>query len=370
LKCINFYTKKNKPMKYIVYKHKLFFIALSLFTLFVSVISYFVLPEKFFFDSQVIILDKYKEIGFIGSYPLTILFYKITLLKDLPFPIIALIQFPILIYILYKIGIPNNFHKITVKNLIVYLSFIMIAIFISMPSKEFITFLFVALLPFLFVRKEKTDRYKIIATILLFFSFSIYRTYYALIPVIAIGIFFLSYLKIKNKAISLVFYGVILSIFISLSVGFITGKNISEGTREKLNEVRLNDKNSNSIIVSPIETNTWYGEIIGISNGFIAVNLPLIEAIKHFSSPQILAFVIWQLFLLYILLIRFSKCLNNKENYKYEYWSLLLLFSYFIIQGIFEPDLGSAIRHKMGFFPLIYYILYYENFDRKSSKGI
>jgi hypothetical protein len=31
---------------------------------------------------------------------------------------------------------------------------------------------------------------------------------------------------------------------------------------------------------------------------------------------------------------------------------LAVLFSYFIVQGVFEPDLGTAIRHKIGVFSI------------------
>ena len=124
------------------------------------------------------------------------------------------------------------------------------------------------------------------------------------------------------------------------------------------------------MIVSPIETDTWYGETIGVVNGFIAVNIPVVEGLKHILSPQIIAFIVWQLFLFYILLKRFSWCISDRDNNQMQLWAILIIFSYFIIQGLFEPDLGSAIRHKMGFFPLIYFALYYEHFRKELRKNI
>jgi len=61
--------------------------------------AFYILPKRFFNDAAVIALEKGNEIGFLGSYPLTILFYKVTGLRylPLPFPLIALIQYPILI---------------------------------------------------------------------------------------------------------------------------------------------------------------------------------------------------------------------------------------------------------------------------------
>jgi cell division protein FtsW (lipid II flippase) len=82
------------------------------------------------------------------------------------------------------------------------------------------------------------------------------------------------------------------------------------------------------------------------------------------ESPQIISFIIWQLLLFYILLVRLARCLKEKKNNKDELWILLILFSYFIVQGLFEPDLGSAVRHKIGVFPIIYYALYYDYFRK------
>lgn len=129
------------------------FLLLVIVFLLVAIFSFYILPKKFFYDATIIALDKGNEIGFIGSYPLTILFYKITGLRYLPYSIIALIQFPILMFVLYKIGIPYDFEKLNIKNGIVYLGMFMTAIFMSMPSKEFITYLFISTIVF-FISKD------------------------------------------------------------------------------------------------------------------------------------------------------------------------------------------------------------------------
>ncbi len=351
-------------MKGTIKKNTAVFLMMFGINLIISCLAYFVLPDKYFSDTKTLIFDKHHEIGFIGSYPLGILFYKVTLLRHLPFPIIALIQYPILVYILYKIGIPPNFHKLTVKNIIVYIGFFMLAIFVSMPSKEFITFLYISLIPFIFNSTKKSDKSKIFLALFLVALFGVFRSYYALIPIIAVGINFISQIKFKRKIFSTLFFGILIAVFISISHGFVKGKYMSESTREGLNTERKNSKDANSMIVSPVATGSWYGETIGIFNGFIAVNIPVVEGIKHLLSPQIVAFIVWQLLLFYILLVRFSRCLKDREKYKFELWTIIILFSYYIVQGLFEPDLGTATRHKIGFFPLVYFIFYYEYFRK------
>jgi len=352
-------------MKLLLKKNKFVFILLLFLNLGIATISSYILPAKFFSDAQTIINPKFFLPAFFGSYEITQSFYKITLLRHLPFPIIALIQYPILIYILYKIGIPNNFHKITVKNIIVYIGFFMLAIFTSMPSKEFINFVFMAMIPFIFKSEKYSNRKKIILSMLLLFFFgAVFRPYYIFIPIISIAMMLFSYIKIKNKTISTVAYGLLIAVFMSLSYGIITHKHLSESSRERLNKERASDNAHNSMIVSPISTATWYGESIGVIYGFLAVNVP-IDGIKHILSPQILAFILWQLAMFYIFLVRLSWSLKYKTENQLELWLLYFVFSYFIVQGIFEPDLGSAVRHKMGFFPLIYFALYYDYFRKK-----
>ncbi|MBS7255196.1 hypothetical protein [Flavobacterium branchiicola] len=346
-------------------KSKAAFLLIAAANLLVAVLTFFILPPKFFYDAAIIAYDKGNEIGYFGSYPLSILLYKISGLRYLPFPIIALIQFPVLMYILYKIGIPDQFEKINVKNVLVYMGILMIAIFMSMPSKEFITFLYVSPIVFMCINQEISLKKTIWYSILLLLIFGVFfRPYYLLIPVIGVGMYLLSLMTFKNKTITTIFYGLLIAVFLSFSHGVLKGKYLSEISREVVNSDRVGSSDANSIIISPIETNTWYGETIGIFYGFFTVNIP-INGLKHILSPQIIIFIIWQLLLFYILLVRFAKCLTNRKRYSKELLVLLIIFAFFIVQGVFEPDLGTAVRHKIGVFPLIYFALYYESFRKE-----
>lgn len=355
-------------MQALVKKNKAVFIGLFFCNLIVAFLTPYILPERYFNDTVIIVFDKGHEIGWLGSYPFAIMFYKLTGLRHLPFFLIALIQFPIVTYILYKIGVPSNFHKLNVKNILVYIALLLSGIYMSMPTKEFITFLMFCTIPFIFQSNRK-PLFKIIFSLFLIACFSFFRPYYLLMPIFAAGMYLVSFVKFDNKTFSTIFYGLLIAIFLSLSHGIIRGEYISKQTRE--NYVTNANKNSiNTAIVSPISQDTWYGEAFGIVYGFMAVNVPVVEALKHILSPQVLAFVIWQLLIFYILFVRFSRCLKNRKQYQFELWTLLILFAYFIVQGIFEPDLGTSIRHKIGLFPLIYFALYYEYFRKDIRQSI
>lgn len=295
-------------------KNIFYFYALIGIILVLSVIFPFVLPNRFFSDAYTIIYDKYNEIGLIGSYPFTMSFYKYTGLKYLPFSIVALIQLPILYYLLRKIGIPKDFHLVTVKNLLVYLGLLMVAVFISMPSKEFITFIFIWYFVFIFLNHKKSISKKIRIGLLLFLIFSfIFRPYFIFIPIIAIGMNLLTKVNIKDKAVSSIFTGLTIMIFMSISYGIVKGKYFSQQTREELNEER-GMIDANSMLTSPVDASTWYGEAVSIVYGFFSVNLP-VNGLKHFLKPQIIVFLVWQFFLFYILLIRFSKLIRKKKAF-------------------------------------------------------
>lgn len=348
-------------------KQHFVFTLIALVGLLLAIISTFLLPSKFFNDATIIVLDKYNEIGLRGSYAFSIWFYKYTGLKKLPYYLIAIIQYLILIYILYKIGLPKRFHKVTIKNTIVYLSFFLIAIFICVPSKEFITFIYIAFIVFLFKnRKGKLFNVLIKAFALLFFFAFFFREYFALVVVLSISMHLISFVSFKSKRIVTIATGLLLLICISLSYGVVKGKFISESTRYDVNNrrIELNTGNANSLITSPIKPDTWYGESFSIVYGFFSVNLPF-NGIKHLLSPQIVAFLIWQTFLIVILFIRYKRSLLEGKKENYDLWVFYIVFSYFIVQGVFEPDLGSSIRHKIGILPLIYYALYYEEFRKK-----
>lgn len=352
-------------MKKIVGKNNVAFLIIASANLVVALVSSFILPPKFFYDAAIIAYDKYNLIGYFGSYPLSILFYKVTGLRHLPFSLIALLQFPILMYILRKIGIPENFEKINIKNILVYLGIFMIAIFISMPSKEFITFLYISPIVFMCVNQKISLKKTIIYSILLLLIFGIFfRPYYLLISVIGGGMYLVSLISFKSKTITTIFYGLLIAVFLSFSHGIIKGKYLSEISREVANSDRVGSSDANSIIISPVKTDTWYGETIGVFYGFFTVNIP-VNGLKHILSPQIVIFIVWQLLLFYILLVRFAKCLAERKRYPKELLVLLIIFAFFIVQGVFEPDLGTAVRHKIGVFPLIYFALYYESFRKK-----
>ncbi|MFL1894421.1 hypothetical protein ACJRPK_01885 [Aquimarina sp. 2-A2] len=227
-----------------------------------------------------------------------------------------------------------------------------------MPTKEFITYIFNLIVVLIVVREQKYAKFKLILALLVFSYF--FRSYYLLVGIVSIAIYYGSKIKFKNKKLLIISIGITTVVFLSLSYGIVKGSYISDSTRELINSRR--DAYNNTQIVSPISTDTWYGETVGILYGIYTVNLPLNAFL--YLSPHIILFALWQLCLLVYILKIYDSKVKGDNNSEFE-WLFYYGIAYFLIQGLFEPDLGSAVRHKAGIFPIIFFMLYYDQFRKK-----
>ena len=341
-------------------KSKFCFITIGLITLALGVLASYFLPEKYLYDAVHIYNDPYNEKGFIRSYPVSMWFYDFFMLNKLPFSLIGAIQITTIFWLFFKQGIPEKFNRLYFSNILIWFSLIAISIYISIPSKEFINILFVFMVVYYLRKNFKNLKIKIIFVLLLFVAYGVwFRPYYALIPFLAIASFFVSKIKSRNKIINIIIVSLLIAVFMSLSYGAIKGEFMSESTREALNEKREGSLDAQTLILSPVETSSILGESVGILYGYFSVNLPF-EGLKFIYKPHVILFVFWQLSVFLVLLSNYSKCLKGKTgNFKTKAWIFHILFSYFVIQGVFEPDLGSSIRHKIGILPLIYEAIFY-----------
>lgn len=352
-------------------KHQSLFWNFAFIITLIGSFAIFILPERYMFDAQMIIQDLYNEAGWIGSYNFTMMFYSVTGLTQLPFPAIAWIQIPIIFLLLSFLKIPVIFSRFTLRNSIIWCCLLVMVIYMGFPSKEFITALWLFLIAFILISPINLKK-KIFFSLILFCFFGwFYREYFILVPVLAIGILMVSKIKIKNKVVFNIAIGLVIVSFMSLSHGVIKGKFITESFRNKLNTERVESGNENAatMILSPIEPNTFHGEVFGIVYGFFSVNLPF-NGFKFLNKPQVLIFVLWQIALFLTLMKLYSNALKRPKRFKHELWVFHLLFAYFIIQGIFEPDLGSAVKHKLGVLPLIWLAIYYDQGLIKKPKFI
>ena len=160
------------------------------------------------------------------------LFYWITYVGKLPFSLVALIQLPILFYLLRLIGIPKRFGNIEVKNLLIYLSFLMVGIYIGQPSKEFITFIFSVLIVFIITYKRFSLGVTILFSSLAFIVFGVlFRPYFVFMPIVAFPIYLITKIHFKNRWIMALCLGGLTILFLSFIYKLTNGDFFSEMTR-------------------------------------------------------------------------------------------------------------------------------------------
>lgn len=354
----------------ISYKH-LIYICIAVVTVLLGVCASMFLPERFMYDAHIIIDRAHLEKGWIGSYPFTMMFYDSTGLSKWSFPAIALVQLPVVFFLMSRLKIPDHFYRLNLKNLIIWLGLLMYGVYVGFPSKEFITALYIYLVCMVLITPISLVKKILFSSLMLVFFGWFYRQYFILVPVLALVIYGMSFIRLKNRVLSLIVVGLITASFMSLSYGVLKGEFMSQSSREVLNKRRLKegDANAATMIVSPVETDQFHGEVVGIVYGFFTVNLP-ISGLRFLLKPHVLAFVVWQLALFLYLLYIYHIILRDRKTYAHQQWVFHLLFAYFIIQGVFEPDLGSAVKHKLGVFPLIWLAMYYNKGLIKTPKII
>lgn len=348
-------------------KTHFWFWTLSALIVLVGVILTFLLPDKYHFDAYVIVTDLYNRKGLIGSYPFSMWFYHITRLGKLPFFLVALIQLPIVFFAISKLGVPEIFNRTFLRNALIWITMLIFGVYLAIPSKEFITLLYVNFIAIIMVSSWQL-RWKLFWSVILFIFFGLwFRQYFILIPVLGVVLYFLSKIKIQSRALWNIFFGLLVATFLSLAFGVVKGEFMTASFRERINEVRVGREDSQTIITSPVVPDNIAKEGVSIFYGFFSVNLP-VNGLRFFYKPQVLAFVVWQLLLFSYLIYFYNRCLKNREYYRHEEWVFHFLFAYLIIQGIFEPDLGSAVKHKLGLFPLIYLAMYFDQGLLKKRK--
>lgn len=354
-------------------KNNTVFGAIIIATTLIGICSPFLLPDKYYYDANLIAFDPGNEKGLIGSYSFTMWFYDFFKLNSLSYSVIAIIQLPIIFLIIRKLGIPSMFSKLYLRNAVVWITFLILGVYLAMPSKEFITIIYIGFICFV-LKSNLQLHFKILVVSLMFVFFGLwFRPYFSLIPILAIGVSLVSKVKIKNKLFFNILIGLLIACFISLSYGVLKGEFMSQSSRERLNTKRIGRDDSQTLIISPVRTDTFPGESVGIFYGFFTVNLP-INGLRFFYKPHVIAFVLWQLIMSIYILLFYRRCLKQRNSFKQEIWIFHYIIAYFIIQGIFEPDLGSAVKHKLGLTPLIYLAIYYDqkliNVSKKTVKYV
>lgn len=287
-----------------------------------------IFSNKYFFDSYTIInaIDK-------NDYSLLDTSYKITAKVFSIFNFKTLREYNMICYLIFLIFFMVYFYKnedLRIKILIFNIIFLFLSsIYLIRPGKEFLQ-LFIIILCY---------KYTWISHVFLIIGGLLFRKY-----LILQGIFFFFFKFYLKKEKKFLWGFIFLIIFFILSFtmpNFI--EEILVGVRESVNRGREGSEYAKSIINSVIKKEgvwfAYFNYILNILRLLFPVEL-LTRNIKY------LPYIIFQLWFT-SKLWKWRKSSNNK---------VILLYSFILISGIFEPDFGSFLRHTVPYLLIFMYL--------------
>ncbi|MFL0199138.1 hypothetical protein ACHFI2_00880 [Exiguobacterium acetylicum] len=251
--------------------------------------------------------------------------------------------------IIYVFLIKKNIYMNRLINLSFFLLLTLFySVYLGQISKETI----VVVMMFIVFLKKKYSLFLSILLMLLYGYFV--RDYWLLVSCMFVANYFLLK-KIKEKIVYKVFILNILMI-VCISIIHITlfGSNLTN-YRYQVNEYRMYDQDVNTILINPYNSVSILSDfgnfLFGLSN--------LLLPVDGLSSLNEIMYYVWILFLACLIILKLKKIKNKQEIFI----PISILISFLMVQSIFEPDIGSILKHQIGLFPLYLNILNVEEED-------
>lgn len=306
------------------------------------VLSIFVkkfLPGNFFVDSMVIrSLINRTSIKFDSSdsYASTAAFYKLLGFNgNTPHFFESLLSTVVLLIFLYILVNNENFIALSLSNfftlsftIFFYLSFF------SVISKDLIAFSLL-LLSFFFYGK-KGFFIALLTSILVYGLF--FRSYWLLL----IPLIFLVYQFLKRKHLFTMIIFIIMFIVVVSYLYFLFDGTYISFLRYQTHTVLSANTNINNLFPA----DNFLHDVLNSLNTILNLIVP---ADGLGSSSEVL-YYLWTYYVLYLCINAFRHEQKSRANSNLVIASFI---SFIIIQGLFEPDMGSALRHQLVFSMLI-----------------
>jgi hypothetical protein len=353
----------------IIKRSWLFLILLYIQGVFIVLISDKIFPEKYFNDSKMI-KDFYPLVtnlhfNFFDSYTNTARFYLIFGFGNFDSRIIeglfTYTVFFICMFLVYRIsGIPLTnrvFLFLCVWNAPT-------AVFLGQITKEVIALLVITFQ--LYALYKNTIKIKIIGAAIILFYALFFRSYWViiiyfavLIAVLVIGHFKVKGYKIIIDTIWKPLFFIVGVLFLFFAAGLM-GQYLTD-FRTDVNIYRQNDPDAVTLI-----NNAYINTSVGTDLlNWVLAWLTLIVPVKLLLLAEIqhIFFAVWNLFSVCLFIYIAKYLINHKIKDIPVIWSIAWIVSFSLVQGLFEPDFGSFVRHESVLLPMFFYIfLRYEKF--------
>lgn len=346
----------------------LLFMTIIFETLIIKVLQYKILPGKYFYDAEKIMLimngSKITDKGFSFTANLfnTINIFNITSLQGWSI-CISVIFTLILLIVLNK----KNDYTLS-QSFFVVASIALLNIYVFNLSKDIIQFVFFLIIYWIIFNDKIKNKHKILlSNIVLLFIALYFRTYFGIVLLLADTIYFSYYFFVKSsqekkkqiKIIMLIITLFFIEVFI---VGQISTENYNLiiNARHSINIYRENSTDANTMINDILGQNSNFLIFIGnyIIN-FARMLVPIELLIKGFKY---IPFIIYQLFITYNIL-KILRKINNKNIVM-----ISMIIGFLMVSIIYEPDFGSFIRHESALV-LIILNMCIENSKNKEEKN-
>lgn len=341
---------------------------LMIFLLFFSkvVLVHMFLPAKYFYDAETLAYRCVNSFEF-DTEPFAWLYHNINLLKfrtrfqwEIPLTLIGNIM-------LFLTFFNNDKIIYTLDETIAILCIVVLSnVYIFQISKDFFQLMLFYLLVII-IKNKISFYYKIILIFLLLFLEGIYfREYYkltALLFILVIFLFFIT-MSFSTKKRVLIIIAAILFCFAMAKLvmpdEFMEVVNVRDGlTTPK-------DGSSDSItLIKNIFSggNSTISFYINYFINFFRISIP-IELLS--KGAFYIPFFIFQITLIirlrYEFIFIFSKDKVSIKRLENDILILAIIFAYFCVAVIFEPDFGSVVRHEIALYPFVF-ALYNSNHD-------
>lgn len=299
----------------------------------VSIFVERILPTNLFVDSQTIrsvMNNSNLKFNPNDSYSSAAAFYRIIgFNSSTPHFFESLLSTLVLIIFFRLLLNKEQFIVLSVPNMVVIVvTMFFYLCFFSVMSKDLIAFFILILTCFFY---DKKRFFFVLMTGVLIYGM-LFRSYWLITVPLTLMVNF----AFKKNNYLLIFLGMVLYVLLVSYCYFLFTGNYISALRDQTHMVLSANTNINNLFL-PI--NIVY-DYLNSLNTMLNLFIPL----DGLGSPSEIIYYLWTYYCLYLCL----SVVRKKHQNKSSNLNLVAFFlSFIIVQGLFEPDMGSALRHQL-----------------------
>lgn len=184
----------------------------------------------------------------------------------------------------------------------------------------------------------------------------VYAIFFRMYWFLVIGVTIINYIFL-SKLVSMRKY-ILLLITLLLTMSFVVHQTqgiFLSDIRNNMNRVSIGSPDVVTIIFNLFPTSNIGSDVL---NGLIStVRLKIPIELILLGNIKYLATIAFQLWLTSVVFLSVKKIFSSKKLKSPRYiFSLSIIIAYWLIQGFFEPDFGTALRHQFALLPFFVFL--------------